>query len=146
MATVLHRTTKELKFSADENFHPVSDWIHEPNLSAVSGFASKYWNISGDVVTLMSEAERAAVDASDMGALRDSISEKIESQQSYERAFAEILLDELNMHAARVNAILNAIDNGSSLASIKTAVAAIADVPTRTLAQLRTALRNKLDG
>lgn len=60
-------------------------------------------------------------------------------------AFAEIVLERThNMLATKVNAILNAIDNGNTLAQVKTAVAAIADAPTYTAAELKQAIRNQI--
>lgn len=61
------------------------------------------------------------------------------------RALALVILDELNLHAAKLNAILTAIDSGSTLAQVKANIAAIADYPTRTAAQIKTAVRGKLD-
>ena len=61
------------------------------------------------------------------------------------RALLLIVLDEFNLHSAKTNAILTAIDNAATLAALKTAVAAITDLPTRTAAQLRTAIQNKID-
>ena len=63
MATVLNRTTKQLIPSANTPDYPVADWIINPDLSAVEGFASVYWVITGDIVTLMTQGERDAVDA-----------------------------------------------------------------------------------
>lgn len=60
------------------------------------------------------------------------------------RALMLVLLDELNLHAAKMNAILTAIDSGSNLAAVKANVAAIADYPARTAAQVRTAINGKL--
>lgn len=56
------------------------------------------------------------------------------------RALMLVLLDELNLHAAKINAILTAIDTGGTLAQVKTNIAAIPDYPTRTKANLLTAL------
>lgn len=60
------------------------------------------------------------------------------------RALMLVLLDELNLHAAKINAILTAIDSGGTLAQVKNNIAAIADYPTRTPTQVRTAMNNKL--
>lgn len=60
------------------------------------------------------------------------------------RAVMLVILDELNLHATKINAILTAIDNGSTLAQVKTNIAAIADYPARTAGQLRTAVEGKL--
>jgi len=63
MANVLNRTTKEYRRSVNDPEYSPVDWIINPDLSAVAGFPSEYWVIAGDVVTLMSKAERDAVDA-----------------------------------------------------------------------------------
>lgn len=61
------------------------------------------------------------------------------------RALASMLLDELNSHSAKITAILDAVDGASSLATLKTAVAAITDPPQRTINQIVTVLENKID-
>lgn len=61
------------------------------------------------------------------------------------RALMLVILDELNLHAAKINAILTAIDSGSNLLQVKANILAIADYPARTAAQLRTAINNKLN-
>lgn len=144
MANVLNRTTKQYITSANTVEYPVQDWIIEPDLSAVIGFASKYWTISGDVVSLMSQAERDAVDAAELAAARDAIANRLDGVEDIARAAILIIMDEFNLHSARLNAVLDAIDAGASLAAIKTSVAAINNIPTRTVEQLKTALRNKL--
>ena len=60
------------------------------------------------------------------------------------RALALMVLEESNLHAERITAILDAIDGASSLAQVKTAIALIPDVPQRTSAQLRAAFKTKL--
>jgi hypothetical protein len=116
MAAVLHRTTKQYLPSANTPDYPTQDWIHNPDLSGVIGFDSRYWIITGDVVTLMSQAQRDALNASLLAAARDAL----------------------------VNAILTAIDNGANIGAVKTNILAITDYPQRTAAQLRTSIRNKL--
>ena len=61
------------------------------------------------------------------------------------RAIVLLVLDEFNTHASKINAILTAIDGASSLAEVKTAIAAIPDYPQRTGAQLLNAIKNKID-
>lgn len=51
-----------------------------------------------------------------------------------------LMLDEFNAHATTINAILSAIDAASTLAQVKTNIAAIPDYPQRTKAQLVNAL------
>lgn len=66
MGNVLNRTTKEYRTSVSTPRFPVADWIHNPVIPAEAlSFASKYWDISGDTVSLMSEADRNAVDDQD---------------------------------------------------------------------------------
>jgi len=60
------------------------------------------------------------------------------------RALALLMLDEFNSHAEKITAILNAADSASSLATFKTAMAAIVDQPQRTQAQLVAALKARI--
>lgn len=75
MADVLHRTTKQLLRSVNTPDYPSEDWIINPDLSAVGGYASKYWLISGDAVSLMSEADRATLDAAEAAAAETAAKE-----------------------------------------------------------------------
>jgi hypothetical protein len=63
----------------------------------------------------------------------------------FARAVAAVLLDELNAHADKINAILSAVDAATSLADLKTRIGLIADYPQRTLAQAKTSINNKID-
>ena len=80
MSSWLHRTDKtfferaspndmKLRFPAlvfvdgNGNAQGNATWLFDPDLTAVAGFESKHWNIVGDVVSLMLQAERDAVDA-----------------------------------------------------------------------------------
>jgi len=135
--TWLNRTTKlflqqmssgamELRFPAevlhDGAGEPISNanWIHAPDLSAVTGFASKYWIITGDIVTLLSQAERDAVDAAVLSTSRDGVADELDAVEDITRAFALVVLDEINTLRAQHG---------------------LAD---RTIAQLKTGVRNKL--
>ena len=62
---VLNRTTKAYRRSVNTPDFPTVDWIHSPDMSAVTGWDSKYWIITGDIVTLMDLAARDAVDAAE---------------------------------------------------------------------------------
>jgi hypothetical protein len=61
------------------------------------------------------------------------------------RAVAAVMIDEINTHSLKTNAILTAIDNGATLANVKTNILAVADLPPRTLAQAVTAIKAKID-
>lgn len=144
MASVLHRTTKQYIPSANTPDHPVGQWIINPDLSAVVGFGSQYWTITGDAVTLMTAPQRAAVDAALVEAARDSVAAMMQSQEDINRAFMLVCLDEFNAHALKIKALLDAIDASTTYANLKTGVAAVTDYPQRTELQLRNAVRGKL--
>jgi hypothetical protein len=59
---VVNRENGGLWECVDPANYPVEDWIHDPDLTAVAGLDPKYWKITGDVVSAMTEAEKAAVD------------------------------------------------------------------------------------
>lgn len=91
---------------------------------------------------------QAQIDAANATRYRNAakaILSEVKSESAILRAFMLLVLDELNAHTAKTNAILTAIDGAASLAGLKTAVAAITDLPTRTANQLRTAIENKVD-
>jgi hypothetical protein len=144
MANVLNRTTKQFLTSANTPEYPVEQWIHNPDMSEVVGYPSKYWVITGDVVTLMSKAERDAVDANELDANRDATATRMDNVEDIIRALALTTMDDLNLHSERMNAILDAIDQNSTLATIKSAIADIPNIPQRTGAQLKTSVRSKL--
>lgn len=144
MANVLNRTTKEYRTSVNDPDYPVIDWIINPDLSAVANWPSRYWVVSGDVVTLMSQAQRDAVDAAEATAMKNDTADAVIIAGGFDRAFCEMLLDELNRHAAATRAILTAVANAGTLAALKTSCAAITPPPDRTLQQARDAMRAKL--
>lgn len=144
MANVLNRTTKQFLASANTPDYPLVDWIHNPDMSAVTGFDSRYWIITGDTVTLMDAASRAALDAAAVDAARDALANQLDQVEDILRAVVLLMLDELNAHSDKMNTLLTAIDNASSLANLKTTVGGITDLPIRTAAQVRAAIRSKL--
>lgn len=120
MANVLHRVTKQYRKSVNTPDFPVGVWIINPDVSAVQGFANKYWVITGDVVTLMNQISRDAIDTAEESARRDSIADELDQSQTIMRAFAEVVLDEINDLRGQHG------------------------LGTRTLAQLKVDVRNKL--
>jgi hypothetical protein len=144
MASVLNRTTKVYLASANTPDYPVAEWIINPDMSAVAGQPSKYWTITGDVVTLMDQAQRDAVDASLLNASRDMTASVLAQPEEYPRGYALVALDELNAHALKLNAILDAVDAATTLADLKSRIALITDYPQRTIQQMQNAVRSKL--
>ena len=124
--------------------YPTVAWLHNPDTSAVSGVDPKYWKVVGDAVLEMTPAEKAAVDAASQTSTDDTTMTEFDARDAI-AALALTVLDEFNLHAARVNELLDAIDAATSLGDIKTAVAAMADLPTRTVPQLKTAIRTRLE-
>ena len=124
MSTVLNRTTKELRPSVNTPDFPVADWIINPNLAAVVGQPTKYFIITGDVVTLATPAQQATIDAAILAA--QVAAARIVAKANFDvarilKAIAELLVDEFN--------ILRPLHG----------------LGPRTFAQLRTAIRSKID-
>jgi len=120
MAVVLNRATKQLRRSANTPDFPVADWIHSPDLASVTGFESKYWIITGDVVTLMDQVARDAVDAAEATAQKDAVADGLDRTNEMLPALAKALLDEINI------------------------LRAAASLPARTGTELKAAVRSKL--
>ena len=122
MPNYVHRTNKRYLVSVSPASlpEPEANYIQEPDLLAVIGVPSKYWNINGDVITLMSQAEQDAVDLAELSERLDSIADEIDAPSTYLKAFAEVVLDQINALRA---------DHGR---------------PAATLAQLKAAVRAKL--
>jgi len=67
---------------------------------------------------------------------------EIDRNAQLTRAAVLVILDEFNQHALKINAILDAVDGANTLGVLKSAVAAIADYPQRTNAQLINAIQS----
>ena len=129
MSDVVHRTTKQYLRSVSTGDYPVQDWIINPNLSAVTGFASKYWTITVDVVTLMTQGERDAVDSSEAAAVLASA--RAGAKADYDSAIARV--EKLSKAIALV-----ALDQINILRTD-------AARPVVTAAQMKTAIEAKVD-
>lgn len=133
-----------------------SPWVRNPDMSAVAtgtGHGTvftvppEYWKLagSGDRPEEMTVAEKAAVDSAKVEADRDAIATQIDNLEDIVRAALLVIMDELNdQHTTTTNAILAAAENATSLGDFQTRMNAISDIPTRTAAQFRTAVRNRL--
>ena len=91
-------------------------------MSAVISQPIKYWSLSGDIFSLVDQATRDSIDADILTALRDTLADEIDRLETFMRAFALIVLDEINTLRS---------EHG---------------LPLRTASQLKTALRSKMDG
>lgn len=136
MANVLNRTTgnsgvypyeKDYRTSVNDPDYPTADWIHNPDLSAVAGIDSIYWDISGDSVTLADPATQNARDA-DIAAQRQ-LADNQQQKDAYTdnqifRAQIKYVVDEINIlrqnvgltqlrtYAEAQQYMFDAIDNG----------------------------------
>jgi hypothetical protein len=136
MGNYLHRTTKQYlqSWSPNDLPEPITNYIDEPDLSAVVGVPSIYWIITGDVVTEMDQAAKDAVDAQLLSDSRDAeIQAEIDNLEGVMRQLTKLIVDELN--------ILRQQFNTTTGESGQLSDTAFAD---RTLAQVRTQLRNDL--
>lgn len=144
MASVLNRTTKEYLPSVNTPDYPTVDWIINPDVSALAGVPTKYWNISGDTVTEMTQPEKDAVDAAEQAnfiaqarqALKDNYNQSIVS----DKAIVLMLLDEINILRAALAEIKAEIKPNA----LTNALTYNTDNP-RTPAQAKTAYDNKVD-
>ena len=119
----LHRTTKQFLKSVPSGELPEAqtNYIEEPDLSAVAGFPSIYWIITGDVISLMTQTERDAVDAAALSATRDAlVAEEVDGLEVVLRQLVKLIVSELNILRSQHG------------------------LPDRTLAQVRNQLRSAL--
>ncbi len=77
MATVVHRTTVEVRYSVNTPDFDSGTWIINPNLSALSGILNKYWKVSGNDVLEMTQGEKDTVDTDEQAAI-DAANEVVE--------------------------------------------------------------------
>lgn len=148
MADVLNTSTLEMRASVNEAQAPYSSapWIiiTRAQFDLWSTIPQIYRKWTGVAVEEMSGPEKAAVDAARIEAARDEIIQQLDNMEDTLRAFAKVVVDAFNAGGARTNGILDAIDAAASLAALKTAVSGIQNLPTYTLAGLRSAIRAKL--
>jgi hypothetical protein len=121
----IHRTTKYILVSVSEAELPevVTNYILEPDFSAVAGEPTKYWKIVGDNIELMTQGEQDAVDAALLSDSRDSkVAQEIDNTEQTLRQVITVIMDEINILRAQHS------------------------LPARTLAQLKNAIRNGYGG
>lgn len=75
MANVLKKTTLEYKESVNTPDYPSSDWLINPDMSAVVNVPRKYWKLVGNNVVEMTQTEKDAVDAEILQRQRDKVTD-----------------------------------------------------------------------
>jgi len=146
MGTAVNRTTKQYILSVSTPDFPTTDYIINSDQAAAlfaAGVPSRYWNISGDDITEMTQAEKDALDKASLDGARDTTATIVDQLEGFDRALSGVLLDALNAHAAAVNAILAAADAATS-DDMKKAMEKIDDLPAISFAELKDSLRKKL--
>lgn len=146
MADVLNTDTLEMLASVNTPDYPPPLWvvISREQFDLWSMIPQEYRKWITDHVEEMTAPEKAAVDLARLEALRDEVVQQVDELNNILRAFMLMVLDELNNHTQKINGILTAVDTANNFAEVKANYAAITDLPTRTAAQLRSALRAKL--
>lgn len=145
MADFVNTTTLAVELSCNDK---PAGWVTLTRAEAEAALLipAQYRKWTGSAVAEMTAPEKAVVDAARVQASKDAALAQVNGPDRPDllRALALLVLDEFNAHATKMNALLTAIDNAASLGALKTAVALIADHPTRTVAQLKTALVAKM--
>lgn len=105
MPDYLHRTTKQYLQSISPNDLPEleANYIYMPDLSAVEGVPNKYWKITGDVVSEMSQAEKDVVDAQEEQDRYDEIIARLDDTEDILRAMVTLMIDEINILRQQFN-------------------------------------------
>lgn len=144
MADVIHRTTLRFVPSANTPLYPEPEWKHNPDMSQVAGVERRFWKWDAGTERPIPQTagEQTATIAAALSAQRDAAIAQIDNVEDVLRQVIVLFVAEFNAHTDRTNAILDAIDGASNLSQLKTSIGAIADLPTRSLAQLRTIIRN----
>lgn len=129
MATVLNRTTKQLILSANTPEYDVADWIINPDLSDVNSLPPKYWNIVGDAVQEMSQAEKDAVDAALAPSAEDTAREVIRAAMRFAEELQEnFIIDNLLLGITQrgltkhVRVVLKEVNDAMSTGSLYDAI------------------------
>ena len=144
MKTCVHRTEKWVRQVKDADAAQFSDeWIIDADLSGVLDVPPRFWLITGDTISEMSEAQKAAVREELQAARKDALAAKIDSD--FDRAIALVMLQLINETRQSVNDLRDAIVNANSLADVQTAAAAIDELTLPRPRQLKAAVRAKLN-
>jgi len=128
-----------------------TDVVIQPDISALAGIPIIYWKHVAGAIVEMTVSEKSAVDAAiiqaAINAMRSGGISTLVVQSPAGivlRAFADILKDEFNIIRQWITDFKADVAAATTLADLKTRVAADPDLPDRTLAQLKTAIQDKI--
>jgi len=149
--------------SALGNISPakLDDWVaagwREYAPSATENIRSSLWVDDGtqyrEVVTeawsaqdlAQKESDRQAAYAAEAAAFR-TLQSELDNAQLITKGMALTILDELNRITSRMRDFDAAVQAATSLADLKTRVGGLLPIPERTVAQLKAAVKAKVDG
>lgn len=80
MANVLHRTTLRYLTSVNTPDYPTGTWVINPDMSPVAGVPQKYWKLTGDVLSVMDQAEQNVVNADRLPAYKQTKKDQIDAR------------------------------------------------------------------
>lgn len=143
---VLHKTNGDYRFVKANIANTFdSDWLVDPDTSAVDDSPWYHWEVVADLVVLKDQAGRDAADALWDADRENQTMVNFSDEKSLLRAAILTLVDIMNSRASDFNEMKNAIVNSGSLGALQTAVAAIGDQPESvTPVQARDAILNRL--
>lgn len=100
MASALNRVTKQFISSGNTPDYPISEWIINPDISSVKDFNRKYWIISGDIVSLMTQEQRDSVDTQQLADFTANEKTEQKTRVDVDRlivAVVKVFTDEINV-------------------------------------------------
>lgn len=80
MANVLHRIIFKYLPSVNTPDYPEGTWVVNPDMSPVEGVPTKYWKLTGDVLSVMDQAEKDAVDDALLPAYKQAKMDQIDTR------------------------------------------------------------------
>lgn len=67
LGTVVSRKNPKVRFdNVEMDNRPADKWLHDPDLSALGGVATKHWKVVGETVVAMTQGEQDTVDAAEL--------------------------------------------------------------------------------
>lgn len=121
----------------------------ELTVDPVTKLSLMIWDAGLNNIRTMTAQEIAALPAQAVLAahplLVAALTDSTNFQAKLLKAFVLTALDELNLHALKMKAIMDAIDSSTTYATLKTNIAAVVDYPQRTKANLINAMTTKIN-
>lgn len=153
--TVTNRVKNYLTSSPIDPTYPVGvneAALKDPSTANVFLLPLRYWKQSGGALAAMSQAEKDQVDtelaAASLAAIRTGGGNLLDANSTVGillRGLADIMRDEINILRGWITDFKTDVAAATSLADLKTRVAANADLLDRTLSQIRTSIKNRMD-